>query len=178
MIVIERVFVGRWIVHQQPALFDMKPEPMLAIPAPHVQPPRRRPDPAGWDQVITAVFERDGWVCQRCLRVCRKDGKVTPRMATCDHVVPLARGGWDEPVNLQTLCLRGDGARGGALELARDERDLVAGMPRGGIRKGGEKLEVVLTARATVTEHEALLARYGTNSAALRAALDRLLYTA
>jgi hypothetical protein len=112
-------------------------------------------------------------------------------MATCDHVVPLSLGGWDDPVNLQTLCLRcnefkgqriidyrGDVALRVALELDRDTRRLVAGMPRGGIVKGAEKLSVVMTARVTETEAEALRARYGTNSAALRAALDRLLYTA
>jgi hypothetical protein len=176
---------------EQDTLFEMDRKPLLEIPAPRVELARRRPDPAGWGEVTSAVFERDGWVCQRCLRVCRRDTKATPRMATCDHVVPLSLGGWDDPVNLQTLCLRcnqfkgervidyrGDVALRVALELARDERDLVAGMPRGGILKGSEKLSEVLTVRATETEAEALRARYGSNAAALRAALDRLLYTA
>ena len=176
---------------EQQTLFDVERKPMLEIPPPRVELARRRPDPPGWGEVTSAVFERDGWVCQRCLRVCRRDGKVTPRMATCDHVVPVSMGGWDDPVNLQTLCLRcnqfkgqriidyrGDVALRVALEQARDERELVAGMPRGGIRKGSEKLSVVMTARVTETEAEALRARYGTNAAALRAALDRLLYTA
>ena len=176
---------------EQDTLFEMQPTPLLPIPAPRVDLPRRRPDPPGWDKVITAVFDRDGWVCQRCLRVCRRDGKTTPRMATCDHVVPLSLGGWDDPVNLQTLCLRcnvfkgervidyrGDVALRVALELARDERELGVGMPRGGILKGSEKLSQVLTVRATETEAAALRKRYGSNAAALRAALDRLLYTA
>ena len=176
---------------EQDTLFEMERTPLLPIPAPRVELPRRRPEPAGWGEVTAAVFERDGWVCQRCLRICRKDGKTTPRMATCDHVVPLSMGGWDDPVNLQTLCLRcnqfkgqrtidyrGDVALRVALELARDERDLVVGQPHGGVRKGSERLSEVLTVRATITETEALRARYGTNAAALRAALDRLLYTA
>jgi hypothetical protein len=178
-------------VVEQDVLFDMERTPLLEIPEPRPQLSRRRPDPPGWGEVTAAVFDRDGWVCQRCFRLCRRDGKVTPRMATCDHVVPLALGGWDDPVNLQTLCLRcnqfkgeriidyrGDVALRVALELARDERELVAGMPRGGIAKGSEKLSEVMTARVTETEAAALLGRYGTKSAALRAALDRLLYTA
>lgn len=176
---------------EQDTLFDMARAPMLEIPPPRTDLPRRRPDPPGWENLTAGIFERDGWVCQRCLRVCRKDGKVTPRMATCDHVVPISMGGWDDPVNLQTLCLRcnefkgqriidyrGDVALRVALELERDTRELVIGMPRGGILKGSEKLSEVMTARVTKTEAEALRARYGTNSAALRAALDRLLYSA
>jgi hypothetical protein len=176
---------------EQDTLFEIARTPLLEIPAPRTPLPRRRPDPPGWGEVTAAVFDRDGWVCQRCFRICRRDGKATPRMATCDHVVPLSMGGWDDPVNLQTLCLRcnevkgqriidyrGDVALRVALELERDTRDLVMGMPRGGIAKGSEKLSEIMTARVTETEAEALLARYGTKSAALRAALDRLLYTA
>jgi hypothetical protein len=42
-----------------------------------------------------AIFDRDGWICQRC---------GSHQNLTVDHVVPRAKGGTDDPSNLQTLC--------------------------------------------------------------------------
>lgn len=41
------------------------------------------------------IFERDGYRCRRCGSTSRLE---------VDHVIPLARGGSNDPSNLQTLC--------------------------------------------------------------------------
>lgn len=46
-----------------------------------------------------AVMARDGWLCQPC----RRAGKHR-RAVQVDHVVSLARGGTDDPSNLQAIC--------------------------------------------------------------------------
>lgn len=44
------------------------------------------------------VFKRDGFVCRYC-------GAQPPGvLLVIDHIVPLARGGTDDPMNLQTAC--------------------------------------------------------------------------
>jgi hypothetical protein len=51
------------------------------------------------------VFESDRWICQLCgVRTIRKPG--TPRSATIDHIIPLARGGPHTRDNVQTACAR------------------------------------------------------------------------
>lgn len=49
------------------------------------------------------VFERDEHKCQRC---------GTPDRLTIDHIVPLSRGGDDEPENLWVLCLSHNSEKG------------------------------------------------------------------
>lgn len=59
-----------------------------------------------------AVFRRDGWRCQLCGRKVKRSGtrsKVTgrlhPRTASLDHIVPMRRGGPHEEANCQCACL-------------------------------------------------------------------------
>ena len=56
------------------------------------RPPRRV-----WQLLRLVVFERDGWTCVYC-------GKRTWE-PTCDHVVPVSRGGSSTLDNLVTACL-------------------------------------------------------------------------
>lgn len=56
-----------------------------------------------------AVFERDGWRCQLCGGMTRKDqarlpgGKdYLPKAPTIDHIVPVSKGGTNDESNLQT----------------------------------------------------------------------------
>ncbi len=54
------------------------------------------------------VFERDGWLCAYCGRLCKKfsfNGKPQGRSATLDHVVPKSRGGSNALSNLVTACM-------------------------------------------------------------------------
>jgi hypothetical protein len=180
---------------EQDTLFDMERTPLLEIPVQRPHPPRRRPDPAGWGEVTAAVFERDGWVCQRCGRTCAKAkaaGAKRGHWATADHIVPRSKGGWDDLVNLQTLChkcnefkgeqiidYRADVALRLALDDARAIRPIFPDQLRqgsGGITRGAEPLEVVIACRVTRTEAAALRAAYGGTGYAARAGVDRLLY--
>ena len=56
------------------------------------RPPRRV-----WQLMRLIVFERDGWVCVYC-------GMRTGPL-TCDHVIPVSRGGSSTFDNLVTACL-------------------------------------------------------------------------
>ena len=56
------------------------------------RPPRRV-----WQVMRQIVFERDGWTCVYC-------GMRTGPL-TCDHVVPVSRGGSSTFDNLETACL-------------------------------------------------------------------------
>lgn len=63
----------------------------------------------------TAVFERDGWVCQLCHRPIDK-GLSWPHVesVSLDHIVPLSRGGAHVDANVQTThlgCNIGKGAK-------------------------------------------------------------------
>ncbi len=72
------------------------------------RPEGQRPVGSGYARVRLGVLDRDGWVCQRCRRVLVRavgDGVPKSHAATVDHVIPVVRGGWDDPVNLQALCL-------------------------------------------------------------------------
>lgn len=51
---------------------------------------------AEWAVLRAAVFERDDFTCTYC-------GERGGRLQ-CDHVVPIARGGSNEPQNLTTAC--------------------------------------------------------------------------
>lgn len=50
-----------------------------------------------WQRTRRAVLERDGYRCVAC-------GAAGVRFEV-DHIVPLANGGTNEPVNLRTLCI-------------------------------------------------------------------------
>ena len=56
------------------------------------RPPRRV-----WQLIREVVFARDRWTCQYC-------GSRTGTL-TCDHVVPVSRGGSSTLDNLVTACL-------------------------------------------------------------------------
>lgn len=60
-------------------------------PAPRARPPRKRIP----QNVVRAVWDRDGWECREC---------STHRDLTVDHIEPVVLGGTDETDNLQTLC--------------------------------------------------------------------------
>jgi 5-methylcytosine-specific restriction endonuclease McrA len=59
-----------------------------------------------------AIFKRDGWRCQLCGRKVKRvskrskmTGRLHPRTASLDHIVPLRRGGPHEEANCQCACL-------------------------------------------------------------------------
>src|SRR5689334_15388551 len=56
-----------------------------------------RPPRQVWRLLRQIVFERDGWTCVYC-------GTRTGA-PTCDHVVPVSRGGSSTLDNLVTACL-------------------------------------------------------------------------
>ena len=56
-----------------------------------------RPPRQVWQLLRQAVFERDGWVCVYCR-------KATGTL-TCDHVLPVSRGGSSTLDHLVTVCL-------------------------------------------------------------------------
>lgn len=169
------------------ALLPMPPPPPLRL--------RSEPSPAHWERLRLDTFERDAWVCQRCGRTCAKaktSGAKRGHWATADHIVPRSKGGWDDLVNLQTLChkcnefkgeqiidYRADVALRLALDDARAIRPIFPDQLRqgsGGITRGAEPLEVVIACRVTRTEAAALRAAYGGTGYAARAGVDRLLY--
>jgi 5-methylcytosine-specific restriction endonuclease McrA len=56
------------------------------------RPPRRV-----WQLMRQVVFERDGWCCVYC--------GMRSGTLTCDHVIPVSRGGSSTLDNLVTACL-------------------------------------------------------------------------
>ena len=66
------------------------------------------------------IYERDGWRCHLCGKVCARDEKVPhPKAATIDHLVPIAAGGADDPANVATahfICNSKRGV-GGVVQL-------------------------------------------------------------
>lgn len=54
---------------------------------------------AAWDKLRKFILERDKHLCQPCL------SKGRPTQATAvDHIKPKAKGGMDDPDNLQAIC--------------------------------------------------------------------------
>lgn len=51
-----------------------------------------------WRRLRARIILRDQYTCQLCFRVCMDHD------LDCDHVVPKADGGTDDPANLRTLC--------------------------------------------------------------------------
>lgn len=52
-----------------------------------------------WVRLRRSVLERDGHLCQLCL----KRGRPTPATEV-DHVTPKAKGGSDDEENLMAIC--------------------------------------------------------------------------
>lgn len=52
-----------------------------------------------WERTRERILERDGGLCQPCVRAER----VTPAVAV-DHITPKAEGGTDDDDNLQSIC--------------------------------------------------------------------------
>ncbi len=53
------------------------------------------------------VFERDGWICGICGRkINRRLKHPNPLSSSIDHIIPLSKGGNDDPVNAQAAHLR------------------------------------------------------------------------
>lgn len=52
-----------------------------------------------WVKLRKAILSRDSYLCQACLA----KGRPTPA-THCDHIVSKAKGGTDDPANLQALC--------------------------------------------------------------------------
>lgn len=65
-----------------------------------------------WERIRRAVLERDGWLCSACSKPLEGDD------ATVDHIIPKAKGGTDDMVNLISLC-RSDNSKKGDRELLR-----------------------------------------------------------
>lgn len=57
---------------------------------------RYRMRPAGWAKLRQQIFARDDYTCQYCWE---RNGRLE-----CDHIVPLCKGGSDDPANLTTAC--------------------------------------------------------------------------
>ena len=174
---------------RQPTLFDdlerVTPPPVA------VHERVKRPEGARWTAMKISVWERDRWVCQKCGRTCarRRHGNATlGYWATVDHIVPLIAGGWDDPVNLQTLCERCNRDKGDQIIDYRSDIDLRVALleererrgllPRlsGKRNKRTEKLTVVAAVRLTEREAELLAEQYGSAGSGVRAGLERLLY--
>lgn len=54
---------------------------------------------SAWSKLRLRVLERDSHLCQPCLRKQR----VTPATEV-DHIKPKAKGGTDDPGNLEAIC--------------------------------------------------------------------------
>ena len=52
-----------------------------------------------WDKLREVILERDGHLCQECLR-----NWIYTQGNHVDHITPKAEGGTDEHNNLQCLC--------------------------------------------------------------------------
>lgn len=52
-----------------------------------------------WDRIRKEVMSRDRGLCQTCLR----NDRVTPAHAV-DHILAKAKGGTDDPANLEAIC--------------------------------------------------------------------------
>lgn len=58
-----------------------------------------------WVKLRLTILERDGYLCQTCLRKGRPTPLcVKPHDHAVDHIKPKAQGGTDDPDNLESLC--------------------------------------------------------------------------
>lgn len=68
------------------------------------------------DEDRLAIFERDGWMCLRC-------GEADRFLLTIDHVIPISRGGRNDPDNAATLCLNCNVQKGQQTIDYRDNKE-------------------------------------------------------
>jgi 5-methylcytosine-specific restriction endonuclease McrA len=59
----------------------------------------RKKNSTQWKKLRLMILNRDSWSCQYC-------GEVERSEMTIDHIIPIARGGTDEPENLIAACKR------------------------------------------------------------------------
>lgn len=57
---------------------------------------QRKANSTHWKKIRLRILQRDGYECYWC----------GADATTCDHVIPVARGGTDEPDNLVAACKR------------------------------------------------------------------------
>ena len=57
---------------------------------------QRKSNSTHWKKIRLRILQRDGWECYWC----------GAEATTCDHVIPVARGGTDEHDNLVAACKR------------------------------------------------------------------------
>jgi hypothetical protein len=175
-----------------PTLFDLDlaAAELLEPPAP------RRPTPAPVPRISaqkyaalqSATFERDGWTCQRCRQHVHPHAGdfADPLVATADHVVPLALGGWHDVVNTQTLCdacnkwkaarildFRTDIPLRLALVAERERRGMLPKIDRSTV---AQTASITAAVRMTPNEALALESRFGSVTFGTRVAIEKLLY--
>lgn len=73
------------------------------------------------DEDRAAIFERDGWKCLKC---------GSTEELTIDHVIPISKGGRNDPDNAQALCLNCNVQKG---QGANDYRKTGPESPEGDI---------------------------------------------
>lgn len=52
-----------------------------------------------WDRLRLRILKRDQYLC----RACSREGRVAAATSV-DHIIPKAKGGGDDPGNLESLC--------------------------------------------------------------------------
>lgn len=62
-----------------------------------------------WSELRLATFTRDGYLCQYC------GVQLTETTATCDHIIPVIKGGTNDPANLATACRACNSGKGAKL---------------------------------------------------------------
>lgn len=120
----ERAFVGLIQAHDIPP--ELAGAALLEVAVAVVQPEttdrRRNDDYTGardsnrarrgmsdheWRRLRQRIFERDEFKCQYCYCI--------PSDLTCDHIIPLVRGGTNDPVNLTAACRSCNSSKGDKL---------------------------------------------------------------
>ena len=73
-----------------------------AMPQPPMNSNQRLSDKSGgaWAKIRARILRRDCGLCQPC----KRQGRLTLAVQV-DHIVPVSKGGGDEDVNLQSICL-------------------------------------------------------------------------
>lgn len=76
----------------------------------HVEDPNcRRLNVARWSALKQAIMSRDNYTCAYC-------GRKPPDVKMqCDHIVPLSRGGSNDPENLTAACFECNSSKGAKL---------------------------------------------------------------
>jgi hypothetical protein len=65
--------------------------------SPYIKPDRDRSSGPIWEALRRAVFKRDNYTCKYC--------GLRAGQLECDHVMPVSRGGTDDPSNLVAACV-------------------------------------------------------------------------